>query len=39
MENIDLIVIGGRTNFEKLLLGSVPSNIMKNAYCAVLVIR
>jgi nucleotide-binding universal stress UspA family protein len=29
MENIDLIVIGGRTNFEKLLLGSVPSNIMK----------
>ena len=41
LENIDLIVIGsrGRTSFKKLLLGSVSSNIIKNAHCAVLVIR
>ena len=40
-ENIDLIIIGsrGRTGFKKLLLGSVSSNVMKNAHCAVLVIR
>jgi nucleotide-binding universal stress UspA family protein len=40
-ENIDLIIIGsrGRTSFKKLLLGSVSSNVMKNAHCAVLVIR
>jgi nucleotide-binding universal stress UspA family protein len=40
-ENIDLIIIGsrGRTSFKKLLLGSVSSNIIKNAHCAVLVIR
>lgn len=40
-ENVDLIIIGsrGRTNFKKLLLGSVSSSIIKNAHCAVLVIR
>ena len=40
-ENIDLIIIGsrGRTSFKKLLLGSVSSDIIKNAHCAVLVIR
>jgi nucleotide-binding universal stress UspA family protein len=40
-ENINLIVIGnrGRTGFKRLLLGSVSSAIIKNAHCAVLVIR
>ncbi len=40
-ENIDLIIVGsrGRTSFKKLLLGSVSSKIIKNAHCAVLVIR
>jgi len=40
-ENIDLIIIGsrGRTSFKKLLLGSISSNVMKNAHCAVLVMR
>lgn len=40
-ENIDLIIIGsrGKTSFKKLLLGSISSNVMKNAHCAVLVIR
>ena len=40
-ENIDLIIIGsrGRTSFKKLLLGSVSSSIIKNAHCAVLIIR
>ena len=40
-ENVDLIIIGsrGRTSFKKLLLGSVSSSIIKNAYCPVLVIR
>jgi nucleotide-binding universal stress UspA family protein len=40
-ENIDLIIIGsrGKTSFKKLLLGSVSSDIIKNAHCAVLVIR
>ena len=40
-ENIDLIIIGsrGRTSFKKLLLGSISSNVMKNAHCAVMVIR
>jgi nucleotide-binding universal stress UspA family protein len=39
--NIDLIVIGsrGKTRFKRLLLGSVSSNVIKNAHCAVLVIR
>lgn len=41
LENIDLIIIGsrGRTSFKKLLLGSVSSNVIKNAHCAVLVVR
>ena len=40
-ENIDLIIVGsrGRTSFKKLLLGSVSSNVIKNAHCAVLVVR
>ena len=40
-ENVDLIIVGsrGRTSFKKLLLGSVSSNVIKNAHCAVLVIR
>ena len=40
-ENVDLIIVGsrGRTSFKKLLLGSVSSCIIKNAYCPVLVIR
>ena len=40
-EDVNLIIIGsrGRTSFKKLLLGSVSSNVMKNAHCAVLVIR
>lgn len=40
-ENVDLIIIGsrGRTSFKKLILGSVSSNVIKNAHCAVLVIR
>jgi nucleotide-binding universal stress UspA family protein len=40
-KDVDLIIVGnrGRTGFKKLLLGSVSSNIIKNAQCAVLVIR
>lgn len=40
-KNVDLIIIGsrGRTSFKKLLLGSVSSNVIKNARCAVLVTR
>jgi nucleotide-binding universal stress UspA family protein len=40
-ENVDLIIIGsrGRTSFKKLLLGSVSSNVIKNAHCPVLVTR
>jgi nucleotide-binding universal stress UspA family protein len=40
-EDVNLIIIGsrGRTSFKKLLLGSVSSNVMKNAHCAVLIIR
>ncbi|HZD36524.1 MAG TPA: universal stress protein [Nitrososphaeraceae archaeon] len=40
-EDVNLIIIGsrGRTSFKKLLLGSVSSNVLKNAHCAVLVIR
>ena len=40
-ENVDIIIVGsrGRTSFKKLLLGSVSSNVIKNAHCAVLVIR
>ena len=40
-ENVDLIIVGsrGRTSFKKLLLGSVSSKIIKNAHCAVLVVR
>ena len=40
-ENVDLIIVGsrGRTSFKKLLLGSVSSNVIKNAHCAVLVVR
>lgn len=40
-ENIDLIIIGsrGRTSFKKLLLGNVSFDIIKNAHCAVLIIR
>jgi nucleotide-binding universal stress UspA family protein len=39
--DVNLIIIGsrGRTGFKKLLLGSVSSNIIKNAHCTVLVIR
>ncbi|MGH9979176.1 MAG: universal stress protein, partial [Nitrososphaeraceae archaeon] len=39
--DVNLIIIGnrGRTGFKKLLLGSVSSSIIKNAHCAVLVIR
>lgn len=40
-QNIDLIIIGsrGRTGLKRLLLGSVSSAIIKNAHCAVLIIR
>jgi nucleotide-binding universal stress UspA family protein len=40
-ENVNLIIIGsrGRTSFKKLLLGSVSSNVIKNAHCAILVTR
>jgi nucleotide-binding universal stress UspA family protein len=40
-KDVDLIIVGnrGRTGFKKLLLGSVSSNIIKNAHCAVLVTR
>ena len=40
-ENVDIIIVGnrGRTSFKKLLLGSVSSNVIKNAHCAVLVVR
>lgn len=40
-ENVDLIIIGskGRTSFKKLLLGSVSSDVIKNAQCPVLVLR
>ena len=40
-ENVDLIIVGsrGRTSFKKLLLGSVSSNVIKNAHCAVIVVR
>lgn len=41
LENVDLIIVGsrGRTSFKKVLLGSVSSDVMKNAHCPVLVIR
>lgn len=40
-KDVDLIIIGnkGKTGFKRLLLGSVSSNIIKHAHCAVLVIR
>jgi nucleotide-binding universal stress UspA family protein len=40
-EDVNLIIIGsrGKTKFKRLLLGSVSSNVLKNAHCAVLVIR
>jgi nucleotide-binding universal stress UspA family protein len=40
-EDVNLIIIGsrGRTSFKKLLSGSVSSNVIKNAHCAVLIIR
>ena len=40
-ENVDIIIVGsrGRTSFKKLLLGSVSSNVIKSARCAVLVVR
>jgi nucleotide-binding universal stress UspA family protein len=40
-ETVDLIIIGsrGRTSFKKLLLGSVSSNVIKNAHCPVLITR
>ena len=40
-ENVDIIIVGsrGRTSFKKLLLGSVSSNVIKSAHCAVLVVR
>jgi nucleotide-binding universal stress UspA family protein len=40
-KDVDLIIIGnrGKTRFKRLLLGSVSSNIIKHAHCAVLVIR
>jgi nucleotide-binding universal stress UspA family protein len=39
--NIDLIVIGsrGRSEFKKLLLGSVASHIVTYAHCPVLVVK
>ena len=41
LEDVNLIIIGsrGRTSFKKLLLGSVSSDVMKNAHCAVMVVR
>jgi nucleotide-binding universal stress UspA family protein len=41
LEDVNLIIIGsrGRTSFKKLLLGSISSDVVKNAHCAVLVIR
>lgn len=40
-EKVSLIIVGsrGRTGLKRLLLGSVSSAIIKNAHCAVLVIR
>jgi nucleotide-binding universal stress UspA family protein len=40
-EKVGLIIVGsrGRTGLKRLLLGSVSSAIIKNAHCAVLVIR
>ena len=40
-ENVDIIIVGSRvrTSFKKLLLCSVSSNVIKNAHCAVLVVR
>jgi nucleotide-binding universal stress UspA family protein len=40
-EDVNLIIIGsrGKTKFKRLLLGSVSSNVLKNAHCTVLVIR
>jgi nucleotide-binding universal stress UspA family protein len=39
--SIDLIVIGatGRTGIDRFLLGSVANNIVKHAYCPVIVVR
>ena len=39
--NFDLIVIGtrGRSEFKKLLLGSVASHIVTYAHCPVLVVK
>ena len=40
-KNIDLIVLGtrGRSGFEKLLLGSVASSVVKYAHCPVMVVK
>jgi nucleotide-binding universal stress UspA family protein len=40
-ENVDLVVIGtkGRSEFKKLLLGSVASGVVKYAHCPVMVIK
>jgi nucleotide-binding universal stress UspA family protein len=40
-ENVDLIVIGtrGRTGFNKMLLGSVASDVVTYAHCPVLVVK
>ena len=39
--SIDLIVIGaiGRTDIDRFLLGSVANNVVKHAYCPVIVVR
>ena len=41
LENVDLIVVGsrGRTEFKKMLIGSVSLDVVKYAHCSVLVKR
>lgn len=40
-ENMDLIVVGtrGASGFNRLLIGSVASGVVKHAHCTVLVVR
>ncbi|MGN1185899.1 MAG: universal stress protein, partial [Methanobrevibacter wolinii] len=40
-ENIDLIVIGssGKSSFDRFLMGSVASKVVKSAKCSVLVVN
>jgi nucleotide-binding universal stress UspA family protein len=40
-KHIDLVIMGssGRSNFDKILLGSVSNGVMQKAMCPVLIIK